>query len=224
MAVEKIALDSVRNVEILLPDDTFKDRPLLVLAHGAGNDMHSPFLKTIADWLQEKRINVVRFNFPYAVAGRKVPDPSEYLENSWRLVIDWVEHHFDFKGLYIGGKSMGARISTMIAADIAPLKGMVFLGYPLHPPGRFDQLRDEYLYALRVPMLFIQGTRDAFARMDLLQQILSDLRDRATLHWIEGGEHSFKVLVRQGGVSYPETLNLVAQLIFEWITEVQQRQ
>jgi predicted alpha/beta-hydrolase family hydrolase len=112
----------------------------------------------------------------------------------------------------------------MIAVDVAGLKGMVFLGYPLHPPGRFDQLRDEYLYALRVPMLFIQGTRDAFARMDLLQQTLSDLRDRATLHWIEGGDHSYQVLVRQGGVSYPETLNLVAQLIFEWIAEVQQRQ
>jgi predicted alpha/beta-hydrolase family hydrolase len=224
MAVEKIALDNVRNVEILLPDDTFSGRPLLILAHGAGNDMQSPFLKTIADWLQGRRINVVRFNFPYAVAGKKVPDPSEYLENSWRLVIDWATQNFDFKGLYIGGKSMGARISTMIAADVAGLKGMVFLGYPLHPPGRFDQLRDEYLYALRVPMLFIQGTRDAFARMDLLQQTLSDLRDRATLHWIEGGDHSYQVLVRQGGVSYPETLNTVAQLIFEWIAEVQQRQ
>jgi predicted alpha/beta-hydrolase family hydrolase len=222
MTVEKFALDSVRNIEVLLPDDTFNDRPLLILAHGAGNDMHSPFLKTIADWLQERRVNVVRFNFPYAAAGKKIPDPSEFLENSWRLVIDWAKQHFDFDGLYIGGKSMGARISTMVAADIADLNGMVFLGYPLHPPGRFDQLRDEYLYPLRVPMLFIQGTRDAFARMDLLQQTLSDLRDRATLHWIEGGDHSYKVLVRQGGVSYPETLNLVAQLIFEWIAEVQQ--
>ncbi|RMH81674.1 MAG: alpha/beta fold hydrolase [Calditrichaeota bacterium] len=209
-----------RPVEILVPEETNPDAPLLILAHGAGNDMHSPFLSTIADHLQEEGIQVVRFNFPYKVRGKKVPDRSEVLEDSWRAVIEWVQENLAFSGLYIGGKSMGGRIAAMIAADVSDLKGLVFLGYPLHPPGKFQEIRDIFLYPLEVPMLFIQGTRDAFARMDLLQETLNRLRDRATLHWIEGGDHSYRVLVRSGR-HYPEILKNVGHLVAGWIRSVQ---
>lgn len=219
MAIITLDLDSRRKVEILAPEEVMHERPLLILAHGSGNDMMSPFLSTITEHLEYKGLNVVRFNFPYKVAGRKIPDRSEILENSWKLVIEWVQENLSYKSLYIGGKSMGGRIASMIAGEYSNLKGLIFLGYPLHPPGRYDEIRDEYLYELEIPMLFIQGTRDGFARMDLLQQTLSRLRERATLHWIEGGDHSFKVLVRSGQ-NYPEILKKVAGIIADWIEEV----
>lgn len=221
MAVKVLSLDSQRQLEILLPDEINSGKALVILAHGAGNDMNSPFLTTIANGIRNNEINVVRFNFPYKVAGKPLPDRSEILENSWRLVISFVIQNLSHNGLYIGGKSMGGRIASMVAADIPQIRGLVFLGYPLHPPGKFEEIRDEYLFSLQIPMLFIQGTRDAFARMDLLQNTLNSLRNRATLHWIEGGDHSYKVLVRQADMSYPETLNYVAGLISLWIREVQ---
>lgn len=223
MPNELISLDPARKVEILTPENIRADRPLLVLAHGSGNDMNSPFLTIISEGVQNRGVQVVRFNFPYKVARRQVPDRSEILEDSWKLVIRWVTAHLPFSSLFIGGKSMGGRIATMVAGDFSHLSGLVFLGYPLHPPGKFDQVRDEYLQPLRIPMLFIQGTRDAFARMDLLQTALSSLRDRATLHWIEGGDHSYQVLIRPAK-SYQEILQDVSGLVAEWILQIHGRQ
>ena len=223
MPIETLTLDPKRQVEILYPDELMEEKPLIIFAHGSGNDMHSPFLTTISEQLEYKGLNVVRFNFPYKVSGGKLPDRSEILENSWRAVINWVADHLKFSSLYIGGKSMGGRIATIIAGDFPIIKGLIFLGYPLHPPGRYDNIRDEYLHLLTVPMLFIQGTRDGFARMDLLQQTLSNLRDRATLHWIEGGDHSFKVLVRSGQ-NYPNILKKVSGIIADWIAEIEQKE
>lgn len=222
MPNEVISLDPARKVEILAPEIIRADRPLLVLAHGSGKDMNSPFLNIISEGVQNRDVQVVRFNFPYKVARRQVPDRSEILEDSWKLVIRWVTEHLQFSGLFIGGKSMGGRIATMVAGDFPRITGLVFLGYPLHPPGKFDQLRDEYLHPLQLPMLFIQGTRDAFARMDLLQTALSGLRDRVTLHWIEGGDHSYQVLIRPAK-SYQEILQHVSGLVADWILEIHGR-
>jgi predicted alpha/beta-hydrolase family hydrolase len=223
MTIKVLSMDLVRKVEVGIPDQLDRENPLLILAHGYGNDMNSAFLTTISEGIQHQGINVVRFNFPYKVAGKKVPDRSEVLEDSWQLVINWVKDNLEFNGLFIGGKSMGARISTMIAGEFPNIMGLVFLGYPLHPAGRFDEIRDEYLHLQQLPMLFIQGTRDPFARMDLLQNTLSDLRDCVTLHWIEGGDHAFRVLVRQG-VSYPDTLKRVSETVAQWIWEVQKKE
>lgn len=222
MPTEMISLDPLRKVEILTPENIRAHRPLLVLAHGSGKDMNSPFLSIISEGVQNRDIQVARFNFPYKVARRQVPDRSEILEDSWKLVIRWATEHLQFSSLFIGGKSMGGRIATMVAGDFPQIAGLVFLGYPLHPPGRFDQVRDEYLHPLPLPMLFVQGTRDAFARMDLLQITLGGLRDRATLHWIEGGDHSYQVLIRPAQ-SYLETLQHVAGLVSDWILEIDGR-
>lgn len=222
MPLTKISVDPKNQVEILTPESGDPRNPLLILAHGSGNDMNSPFLSTIAERISETGIQVVRFNFPYRVAGRQVPDRAEVLENSWRVVIGWVKENLPNGGLYIGGKSMGARVATVISGDITELRGLVMLGYPLHAPGRYDEIKDIYLGMTRLPMLFIQGTRDAFARMDLLQHSLSAIRDRVTLHWIEGGDHSFKVLVRQGK-NYPGILRGVGDTIARWVLEVQAR-
>lgn len=222
MPVEAVKLDEKRRIELFVPDEMDENRPLLILAHGAGNNMYSPFMETIAGQVHENYVNVVRFNFPYKVAEKGFPDRSDVLASAWRLAVSWVNSHLKFNGLFLGGKSMGGRIATMIAGDIRHLKGIVFLGYPLHAPGKYDRIRDEYLQQLSVPMLFIQGTRDAFARMDLLQNSLSNLRKFVTLHWIEGGDHSYKVLVRQG-IHYPEVLKKVSDMTGEWIIETQQR-
>lgn len=215
MPLERLTLESGKPVEIWVPDSVPEDRPLFIFAHGSGNDMHSPFLETISGHLSET-VSVVRFNFPYKVAGGKMPDRAEILMAAWRAVIDWVQANLKYSHLFLGGKSMGGRIATMVVADYPDVAGLIFLGYPLHPAGKFSQIRDEYLLPLRLPMLFVQGTRDALARMDLLQDTLGQIRDYTTLHWVEGGDHSFKVLVRQG-VSYPKTLAGVSQIVAEWV-------
>ncbi len=211
-----IPLDTSRNIALLPPELSFPERPLYIFAHGSSKGMDSPFMETIAGHLRDHRINVLRFNFPYIVAGKGFPDRAEILEDSWRTVIRWANENLQFTDLYIGGKSMGARIATAIASEVADLEGLIFLGYPLHPAGKFDHIRDLYLQDIRKPMLFIQGTRDSMARMDLLQQALSSLRDYVTLQWIEGGDHSYKVLVRTGQ-HYPEILEKVGSQIAEWI-------
>ena len=212
-----IPLDTSRNIAVLPPELSFPDRPLYIFAHGSGKGMDSPFMDTIAGHLRDMRINVLRFNFPYMVQGKKFPDHAEVLEDTWRAVIRWARENLKYTDLYIGGKSMGARISTAVAAGVDELEGLIFLGYPLHPAGKFDHIRDLYLHDIRKPMLFVQGTRDSMARMDLLQQTLSSLRDYVTLQWIEGGDHSFKVLVRTGQ-NYPEILEKVAGQVADWIT------
>lgn len=216
MVVETLTLYENKKIEIVLPERPEPEQPLFILAHGAGNDMHSPFIKTVSDGLQQRQVTVLRFNFPYKTEGKQLPDRSEVLEDSWKRVITWVEANMKYRGLFIGGKSMGGRIAAMIAGEFPQVAGLIFLGYPLHAPGKYDEIRDDYLYPLPQPMLFVQGTRDGFARMDLLQSTLNGLRDRARLHWVEGGDHSFKVLVRQG-ISYPETLSKVAEVVAGWI-------
>ncbi len=214
-----LKLDERRELAIIPPKAASKDKPLLILAHGAGKGMDSPFLETIANHLEDKNVSTMRFNFPYMTAGRKSPNGARILMESWRNVIEWAGENIECSEMLIGGKRMGGRIATMIASDVQDVKGLVFLGYPLHPPGKFDRVRDDYLYTVRQQNQFVQGTRDAFARMDLLTQTLTRLRDRHKLHWIEGGEHSFKVLVRQG-VSYPEVLEGAADVTAEWIHDL----
>lgn len=215
----RLPIDDSREIEILAPENSDPGQPLLILAHGAGNDMHSGFMETIAGHLTENRVSVVRFNFPYFTAGRKMPDRGPVLEEAWRAVIRWTQENCDYSQLFIGGKSMGGRVAATVGREFEDVRGVVFLGYPLHPPGKFEHRRDEYLNMLRKPMLFIQGTRDPFARMDLLQDVLSDIREFARLEWVEGGDHSFKVLVRQG-VHYPEVLKNVALEVADWTKQL----
>jgi hypothetical protein len=171
----------------------------LILAHGAGANQTSPFMVRFATALAARGIDTVTFNFLYSEARKRIPDKNDKLEACWRKVIEaWRDGKLGRHGaddeLFIGGKSMGGRIASQVAAapsgDIA---GLVLLGYPLHPPGQPDKLRTRHLPAIRAPILIVQGSRDAFGTPDELRPILDRLTARTELYVVEGGDHSYKV-------------------------------
>jgi predicted alpha/beta-hydrolase family hydrolase len=147
-----------------------------------------------ASSLADRGISTATFDFDYIASGRKVPDRAPVLERAWRDAVTAARLEFGRLPLYIGGKSMGGRIASHIASqgNAGALAGLIFLGYPLHPPGRPDQRRDAHLPTIAEPMLFVQGSRDAFGSADEIRQLLPSLQ-RPTLHVVEGGDHSFKV-------------------------------
>ncbi|HVH30063.1 MAG TPA: alpha/beta family hydrolase [bacterium] len=161
----------------------------LVLGHGAGGTLDTPDLVTYADELAQRGIGAVRFNFLYSEERRKAPDRQAVLEDCYRAVADQVGRRA--QTLFLGGRSMGGRIASHIVASGTRAAGLVFLSYPLHPPGQPDRLRDKHLYTIKIPMLFLQGTRDAFAQPDLLQRTLARL-PTATLHSIDGADHALR--------------------------------
>jgi predicted alpha/beta-hydrolase family hydrolase len=184
--------------------------PCLVLGHSAGGSLHTPGLAKIAAALARLGIGVVRFNFPYAEARRRVPDPQRTLEACYQAV---AEHVAQRAGrLLLGGRSMGGRIASHVAAAGFPARGLVFLSYPLHPLGRPDRLRDKHLDTITAPMLFVQGARDPFATPALLHTTLARLKT-ATLHVVEGGDHGLKVR----GRTEDDVVSEVARVIAGWI-------
>jgi predicted alpha/beta-hydrolase family hydrolase len=178
-----------------------KARAALILAHGAGAGQQSAFMVAAARALAARGIVAATFDFPYVAEGRKVPDKGPVLEEAWREAIADAAARPAFAGLplFIGGKSMGGRIASQAAAERPlPISGLVFLGYPLHPPGKPDRRRDAHLPNIRVPMLFVQGSRDAFGTADEIRSLLPRLSAATELYAVEGGDHSFKVPARIG--------------------------
>jgi uncharacterized protein len=172
------------------PPDAFA---VLVLGHGAGAGMRSPFITGFAEAIGELGVATLRFDFPYMQAGRRAPDRAPVLLEAWREAFAQGVERARGRPVLAGGKSMGGRIASMAVAEGMRAAGLVFLGYPLHPPGRPDRLRDDHLDAVSVPMLFLQGTRDTFAQPALLAVVLARLGPRAELVSVEGGDHSFRV-------------------------------
>jgi predicted alpha/beta-hydrolase family hydrolase len=168
---------------------------LLVLAHGAGAGEGHPFMVAIARGLAERGIDVVTFDFPYIQQKRKVPDKAPVLEAAFRDAISTARHGVGRdRALFIGGKSMGGRMATHLAAQgLDDLRGVVVLGYPLHPPGKRDQLRTAHFPKIRVPLLIVQGERDTFGTPAELEPIVGGMSAEITLHVIPGGDHSFAV-------------------------------
>lgn len=166
----------------------------MVVGHGAGAGQMSSFVVRVASGLAERGIATATFDFPYITAGRKIPDRTNTLEAAWREAIAAARSVFGPLPLFIGGKSMGGRIASHVAAagDSGPFAGLVFFGYPLHPPGKPDQRRDAHLPAIREPMLFVQGGADTFGTGEEIRALLPRLQ-RATLHEVAGGDHSYKV-------------------------------
>ncbi|WP_159699895.1 alpha/beta family hydrolase [Arthrobacter sp. 18067] len=172
------------------PDNPFAT---LVVAHGAGAGMEHPFLQGFAEAMADQGVATLRFNFPYREAGRRFPDRPPLAITTWRTVMDKAAGLSSGEPLWAAGKSFGGRMASMAVAEGMPAKGLVYLGYPLHAPGKPEKLRDEHLYGVTVPMLFLQGTRDTFATPELLEGVVDRIGPTATLQWSEGGDHSFAV-------------------------------
>jgi predicted alpha/beta-hydrolase family hydrolase len=196
------------------------DRAVL-LAHGAGSDMRTPALTVVADALAAAKVPSLVFNFPYRSAGRRAPDRAPVLETSTRAAAALLAKQAKLppERLVLGGRSMGGRIcSQVVGAQDEPLPalGLAMLGYPLHPPGRPDQLRVDHFARLRVPVLFVSGTRDAFATPDELQRETKPIKGKVTYHLISTGDHGFKPL-KSSGTTAAAVLDEVAAVVVDWV-------
>lgn len=206
--------------------DSKATRTVLILAHGAGAPQLHPFMTMSGRELASRGIDVVTFNFPYMEARRNVPDKAPVLEAAYLDVIDTVRSRRALAGarLFIGGKSMGGRMASHVAAHHAEragdLAGLVFLGYPLHPPGRPQQARDAHLPLIRTRMLFVQGSRDTFGTPEELRPVLARLTASTSveLFEVEGGDHSLAV-PKKGPVSQAEVFAKVFDRIAAWTVE-----
>lgn len=182
-----------------IPEDA---RALLVLAHGAGAGMRHAFMEAAAESLAERGVATLRYQYPYMEAGKKRPDRAPVAQAVVRAAVERAAREAGGVGrlpVFAGGKSFGGRMTSQAAAEspLPAVRGLVFLGFPLHAAGRPGTDRAAHLAAVDVPMLFVQGTRDRLADLDLLRPVLDDL-DGATLHVVDGADHSFRVLKRSG--------------------------
>lgn len=195
----------------------------LLLGHGAGANQMSGFMRLFANGLAARGLDVMTFNFIYMEQGRSVPDQKGKLEACFRAVIDAALKHKKLKknGLIVGGKSMGGRIASQVMAgeDIGEVVGLVFLGYPLHPPGNPAKLRVEHLAQIHRPMLFVQGTRDSLGTPDEIQPFVKNLRPPATIYAIEGGDHSFKA-PKKFGLKQEEIYEAAMDQIDRWARSI----
>ena len=189
----------------------------IVLAHGAGAGQRHPFIAGVARQLANAGVDVWTFNFPYMEQERRAPDRAPVLEDCFRRVIAFAgESAGAPDALFIGGKSMGGRIATHLAAQEEPMAGVFALGYPLHPPGKPEQLRTAHLGAIRVPVLIVQGERDAFGTPAELRQAIGAMKARVTLEVVEGGDHSLATRGSPSGQLY----EWLATVITEWTQSI----
>jgi len=172
------------------PDDAVA---MLVLGHGAGSPMTAPLLAGFCEAIAGLGVATLRFDFPYMREGRRAPDRAPVLIAAYRAAFAEAQERAGGLPVFAGGRSMGGRMASMAVAEGMPAVGLVFLAYPLHPPGRPEKIRDAHLYDIAVPMLFVQGTRDTFAQPHLLAGVLERLGPLAELVTIDGGDHGFKV-------------------------------
>ncbi len=188
-----------------------------MFAHGAGAGMNHPFMQRAAEALEARGIAPHRFDFPYMQAKKSRPDPPAVAEEAVRQAVAEAARQHPGLPILAGGKSFGGRMTSQAQASqpMPGVRGLVFFGFPLHPPGRPGTSRAEHLTSVDVPMLFLQGTRDEFAQLDLLQQVVRGLGDRATLHLVEDGDHSFKAPKRTGK-SEADVMNELADTFVQW--------
>lgn len=220
---------SIGDVEAVLlrPDDA---KWVLVLAHGAGAGMHHPFMERLTSELAGCGVATFRYQFPYMQQRRKRPDPPAVLIATVRAAIAAASEATAHLPLFAGGKSLGGRMTSLACAEersstthgMNQVRGLVFMGFPLHPAGRPGTSRAEHLAQVHVPMLFLQGTRDALADLPLLRPVCENLGPRATLHVVDGADHSFHVLKRSGKTD-TDVLRELAGTVASWRDAVERR-
>jgi hypothetical protein len=198
-----------------------KARACYVLAHGAGAGMTHRFMEAVADGLAARGIATLRYQFPYMEAGKKRPDPPALAHATVRAAVAAAARELPRLPLVAGGKSFGGRMTSQAqaAAPLPGVRGLAFLGFPLHPAGRPSRERAEHLAAIDIPMLFLQGTRDELAQLDQLQPVIAELGQRATLRLFDDADHSFHV-PRRSGRSDAQVLDEVLDAFSAWLDAV----
>jgi uncharacterized protein len=199
------------------PSSTAEQDIIFVCAHGAGGNMNDRGLLQTANTLRSRGLGVVRFNFLYKEKKSGRPDPMPRLKECITAVVARVREEINPKKLTIGGRSMGGRAASMLAADGFACDGLLLLAYPLHPPGRPDQLRDAHLPAINVPVICFNGTRDPFCTPDLMKAALKKVKPGWKMHWIEGADHSFHVL-KSSGRTDAEVLAEIGNAAEVWVS------
>ena len=194
-----------------------RSKATAIIAHGAGGTMYTPSIVGIQTKLVANGVAAVRFNFLYSEKTRRAPDRQPALVATWRAVADWVKKEVKPKKLFLSGRSMGGRMASYLVAEGYPCDGIFFLAYPLHPPGKPERQRKEHLPTIKVPMLFVSGTRDAFAQRELLEPVVK--KSQARLHFIEGADHGFKV-PKKCGRTPGDVDEEVTAAVLEFIAEV----
>ena len=192
-------------------------RWLLVLGHGAGAGMRHRFLERVVEQLAATRVATLRYQFPYMEQGKRRPDPPAVLRGTVRAALAAAAGRAADLPLLAGGKSMGGRMTSQAAAEqpLPGVRGLVFLGFPLHPAGKPSSDRAAHLADVTVPMLFLQGTRDRLAELELLRPLCASLGERSTLRILDGADHSFRVLKRSGR-THDEVLDELIAATSEW--------
>lgn len=196
-------------------------KALYVLAHGAGAGMRHRFMEAIVSLLASRGIATLRYQFPYMEKGSRRPDSRRVLLATVRAAVAFAAKRARGLPLLAGGKSMGGRMTSLAASEEAleGVRGIVFLGFPLHAAGRPGMERAEHLRSVRVPMLFLQGTRDSLADLPSMKTVCDDLGKRATLHVVDGGDHSFHVLKRSGR-THEEVLEELADEVADFAAQM----
>jgi uncharacterized protein len=222
----RINTDKVQHWRISVGDETTsaefdpattnaKDGVVFVCAHGAGGNMNDRGLVATSAALREHGIGVVRFNFLYKEKKSRRPDPMPRLKETMAAVVARARDELKPKLLIIGGRSMGGRAASMLAADGFDCDGLLLLAYPLHPPGKPEKLRDEHLPAIKVPVICFNGTRDPFSTRELMDAALKRVKTKWEMHWVEGAEHSFHVL-KSSGRTDAQVLDEIGDAVRKW--------
>jgi predicted alpha/beta-hydrolase family hydrolase len=193
----------------------------IALAHGAGAGMRHAFMEAVSERLTSAGVAVFRYQFPYIEQGRRAPDPPGVLVATVRAAIETAAQTAPDLLLFAGGKSLGGRMTSTAAAQRAlpGVRGIAFFGFPLHAPGRPGRARAEHLREVKLPLLFLQGTRDPLADLGELRPVLDDLGERAQLHVVDGGDHSFHV-PRRSGRSDADVQGELCARVVKWMSEV----
>ncbi|MCB0724809.1 MAG: dienelactone hydrolase family protein [Ignavibacteriae bacterium] len=197
-----------------------KPTAILVFAHGAGAGIKNRFMETVSNTLGDLGIATLRFNFPYMEAGKKVPDRKPVATAAVAAAVEKAHELYPKLPVFAGGKSFGGRMTSTAASEdmLSNIKGIVFFGFPLHAPGRPSSDRAEHLFSVKVPMLFLQGTRDALASFDLIKPLCKKLGKKATLYTVDGADHSFHV-PKDNKLTDSEVIKLICDEIKTWIAK-----
>lgn len=192
----------------------------VIVAHGAGNNREHPLIVTMSQGLAEAGFLTLRFNFLYREEGRRAPDSQDTLVHTWQAAYEFLKGHSDYRTLEIVavGKSMGGRVASQMVADgLLPASRLIFLGYPLHSPRKWEKMRDAHLYHIRIPMLFFVGTRDPLCDLTQLRSVLGRLEAPSGLKTIEGGDHSFRLRKSADTTTQQEVYDRIVHETVDWL-------